>query len=286
MFQKISIIGLGLLGGSICRALRRRESGADITVYARSPEKLEKAVRDGTADRVLPVDEIAPAGADLVIICAPVIPSVDIVVSLLSMSALESQTLIIDVGSVKRPVVDVARDHERGGRFIGCHPMTGSEKTGYEYSSEDLYRGASVIITPHEHNDPEDIEKVERFWRDLGAKTVITTAEKHDSFVARTSHLPHLLACLLVGLADGAEEGIEDPRPFIGNGFRDMTRIAGGSPEMWADIFTANGDNMEKALALLGSGIAKFTGKLKSESGHGQVKTWLQEIRAEKGKTG
>jgi len=286
MFQKISIIGLGLLGGSICRALRRRESGADITVYARFPEKLEKAVREGAADRVLPLEDISPVGADLVIISAPVVASVDIAVSLLSMPGLESPTLIIDVGSVKRPVVDAARGHERGGRFIGCHPMTGSEKTGYEHSSEDLYLGAPVIITPHEHNNAEDIEKVERFWRGLGAKTVITAAEKHDSFVARTSHLPHLLACLLVELADGAEEAIEDPRSFIGNGFRDMTRIAGGSPEMWADIFTANGDNMEKALARLVSGISEFLGKLKSESGHGQVKAWLEEIRAVKEKTG
>ncbi len=242
MFRRVAVLGLGLLGGSLCRALKEIDPSVDITAFARDISRLSAALADNTIGRALPMDELSPAGMDLAVIASPVLSSIESLKRLLDHPDL-GDCIVIDVGSVKRPLVALAAGHGRGGRFVGCHPMAGSEKSGYEHSNGALYRGASVIITPNEKNDEKTIEAVDRFWRSLGSRTVRCDAAAHDGLVALTSHVPHLAACALADLAAGASVDT-DIEPFIGSGFRDLTRIAMGSPDMWADILAANGENI------------------------------------------
>ncbi|HSV97046.1 MAG TPA: prephenate dehydrogenase [Spirochaetota bacterium] len=242
MFRRVAVLGLGLLGGSLCRALKEIDSSIDITAFARNVSRLSSALADGTIGRALPMDALSPAGMDLVVIASPVLSSIDSLKRLLDHPDL-GNCVVIDVGSVKGPLVGLAAVHPQGGGFVGCHPMAGSEKSGYEHSSASLYRGASVIITPHEKNGETIIEAVERFWRSVGSRTVRCDAKTHDRLIALTSHVPHLVACAVADLAADASAGT-DATPFIGSGFRDLTRIAMGSPDMWADIVAANGANI------------------------------------------
>ncbi len=193
MFRRVAVVGLGLLGGSLCRALKGIDPSIDITAFARDVSKLEAALADRAIDRALPVDGLSPAGMDLAVIASPVLSSIESLRKLLGHPDL-GDCLIVDVGSVKGPLVALAAAHSKGGRFVGCHPMAGSEKSGYEHSSGALYRGASVIITPHQKTS-RDLETVERFWKSLGSRTVLCDAQVHDRLVALTSHVPHLVAC-------------------------------------------------------------------------------------------
>ncbi|TAL38707.1 MAG: prephenate dehydrogenase [Spirochaetes bacterium] len=248
MFSRIAVFGLGLLGGSICRGLRSISHQGEIIAFARDPGKLGDALRGRVIDRVISMEAARLDGIDLLIICTPVFHSIELLNTILNDSGLGATSLVIDVGSVKSPIVEAALANPRADRFVGCHPMAGSERTGYGASRHDLYNQAPVIITPHARNARGDIEKVAGFWRSLGAVVVEAEASFHDSVVARTSHLPHLLACSAMhaigGLAESMGPGLTN---FMGNGFRDVTRIAAGSPEMWADIFAANGTNIAAA---------------------------------------
>lgn len=266
MFRRVAVVGLGLLGGSLCRALKGIDPSIDITAFARDVSKLEAALAERAVDRALPVDGLSPAGMDLAVIASPVLSSIESLKKLLGHPDL-GDCLIVDVGSVKAPLVALAAAHSRGGRFVGCHPMAGSEKSGYEHSSGALYRGASVIITPHQKNDAAIIETVERFWKSLGSRTVLCDAQVHDRLVALTSHVPHLVACAVADLVADASDGT-DITPFIGSGFRDLTRIAMGSPDMWTDIEAANGENIVHRIDEL-IGRLEFVRRFISEERHG-----------------
>jgi prephenate dehydrogenase len=158
---------------------------------------------------------------------------------------------VIDVGSVKVSVIRAVEALDRAGQFIGCHPMAGSEKMGYENSREDLYAGASVIVTPHARNRESDIGLICRFWEALRARTVLISPEEHDLLVAYTSHLPHVAASALVRVFETFRQGHEPAAGmghFIGRGFLDVTRVSSGSPDMWRDIAISNRDNILRAL--------------------------------------
>ncbi len=260
MFHDIAVIGLGLLGGSLCKCARRNIPGSRMTAYGRDLSKLAPALDDGAVDEIGLVDRMQLSGKDLVVVCTPVIRSVEIIRAVLQRHDLAGDAVVIDVGSVKQGVIDGVADLQRAGSFVGCHPMAGSEQTGYSHSDADLYRDASVIITPSPANDESVIRRVDEFWRKLGAKTSRVDPADHDFRVSLTSHVPHIAACLLVRLlASGAADGeIDHMLPFIGNGFRDMTRIASGSPDMWSDIVLMNRENIARALAGFAGEFDKF----------------------------
>jgi prephenate dehydrogenase len=248
MFSRIAVFGLGLLGGSICRGLRRISHNGKITAFARDPRKLTPALDDGTIDGAERIGVTGIGDADLVILCTPVFNSIELLGAILDGNELGSESLVIDVGSVKGPIVRAALCHSRADRFIGCHPMAGSEKTGYDASRADLYDGASVIVTPHEKNTRADLHRIVRFWESIGARVTEVDPDVHDSIVAHTSHLPHLLACSATHAVRGYSGSmVPEIGHFIGNGFLDVTRIAAGSPEMWTDIFLANADKLSQA---------------------------------------
>lgn len=251
MFDHIAVFGLGLLGGSVCRGVRRRYPGVRLSAYGRSGARLEAALREGAIDAAGEIEAASLRGVDLAIVSTPVEASMGIISRILSDPELGPNALVIDVGSVKDAVVRSTMSHERSSQFIGCHPMAGSEKMGYRNSSGELFEGASVIITPHRGNREDDVVAVREFWESLGAVTAIVPPEMHDRIVSCTSHLPHMVAAALVRVIDdslrkgGMPERVD---LFIGGGFRDTTRVASGSPEMWRDISALNRENIMSAV--------------------------------------
>ena len=251
MFEKIAVCGLGLLGGSLCRSIRKYHPGARISACERVPSGLETALEHGVVDSAISIDDAYKGDFDLVAVATPVCASIDIISGFLDSEGSENAPIVIDVGSVKAQVVRRVEQLPGAARFVGCHPMAGSEKTGYENSSADLYDGASVIITPNRYNSRETLTRVIGFWESLGAEAVISSPEQHDLCVSYTSHLPRLMAALLVKVLRDFSPAVKDAEclgPFIGKGYRDTTRIASGSAEMWRDIIITNRDYILQSL--------------------------------------
>lgn len=250
MFDTIAVFGLGLLGGSVCRRLKRNRPGVRIRAYGRDPRRLDGALAEKLVDAAGGFGDVTLEGVDLAIVSTPVDSSIEIIRGLLARPDLGPSALVIDVGSVKESIIGAVEASGRADRYVGCHPMAGSEKMGYEFSRADLFDGASVIITPHARNRNEDVRAVAGFWEDLGAVTTVVSPGEHDLIAAFTSHLPHMLASTLVRVFDEFRKGsgAADLRPFIGRGFLDVTRVSSGSPDMWRDIAVHNRENLVRAL--------------------------------------
>jgi len=253
MFKKVAVFGFGLLGGSIAKGLREISTETEIVAIGRSLEKLKPALADGVVNVISSYDDYSLSEVDLVVVSVPVIISISMIRDILNRPDLEKHALVIDVGSVKGSIEREILEMENAARFVGCHPMAGSEKMGYEHSSGELYKNASVIIAPSSKNREEDIERISGLWRSLGARITIVSGERHDELVAYTSHLPHLVSSLVVRMLEKGVSGIEPEylTDFIGNGFRDVSRIAAGSPDMWRDIIALNKDNINRSIGEL-----------------------------------
>ena len=236
MFNKVSIIGAGLIGGSIGKAVKAKMPSCKVSFYDKSPLATRKAIELGLADQAAKTIAQCILDADIVIIAAPVRAFKGIFHEI--KSDLKSGTIVTDAGSTKMIVSDWAKEILGDGVFIGSHPIAGSEKTGIENSAQVCIDGAQCIITPLEANSQKQIDDVCRFWQLLGMKTVIMAPEKHDSMYAVLSHLPHAVAAALVKATD--PEIIQ----YAGAGFRDTTRIAEGGADIWTDIFVTNSTNM------------------------------------------
>ncbi|OHD69888.1 MAG: hypothetical protein A2W19_09190 [Spirochaetes bacterium RBG_16_49_21] len=254
MFKRVAIFGLGLLGGSLCKGLKRINPGIHIAAYGRDVAKLDPLLHDNYADEVRSYGDLSLAGIDLAVVAMPAKVSIEIIRLVLDHRELEDGAIITDVGSVKERIIASILECGRARQFIGCHPMAGSEKIGFEFSDGALFEGASVIVTPHRYNQNADISRIRKLWEMLGSKTFIVSPEEHDTFVAYTSHLPHIIASSLVALLDDFRRGCapsRDLRPFVGRGFMDATRISSGSPDMWRDIVLLNKMNILDAVSLM-----------------------------------
>ncbi|MCX8124358.1 MAG: prephenate dehydrogenase [Spirochaetes bacterium] len=282
MFKKIAIIGLGLIGGSIARMLKKKHQSVYIIAYARKPESLQDAVKEGFIDEAVSIERIDCSDIDLFIVATPVLSSIAIIQSLLDDPTLQHNALIIDAGSVKQSIIDSIISHTRAHQFIGCHPMAGSEKTGFTHSSHAILTNAWVIITPHKKNKDEDIATIEQFWKMLECRIHITDAVTHDMMVAGTSHLPHIVSAALMEsfFSTYNRRAFSDMQPFIGKGFKDMTRLAGGSPDMWADIVLLNSDNILVMLNKYMQSIMKVTQIIEQASSQNN-RTMLHEYFAQ-----
>lgn len=234
--KTVAVIGMGLMGGSLGLALRRRGL-ARVRGYARRPETRQAALAMGAVDETFDSPAGAVQGAGIVVMCTPVLSIPALVHECLP--ALESGAVVTDVGSTKAELTNRLAPILAGGRvrFVGSHPMAGSEKTGIEVARADLYEGAVTVVTaPAGSGAGTDL--VAAMWEDVGSRVVRLGPEEHDALVARTSHLPHLVASLLVTATAGGNR--EDFQALCGPGYRDTTRIAAGSPEMWHDIVKSN----------------------------------------------
>jgi prephenate dehydrogenase len=272
--MRIAVFGIGLLGGSFCRALRSCVDGVRITAYDIDNEILFKAKHEGIVDEVLDRDDI-DLEADAVFIALPVIRSTDMILRVLDRTG--PQTLVVDMGSVKRGVIDAVIGHADAGRFVPCHPMAGSEQSGYEWSRGDLFRNAWVIVTPHEKNSDEMIARAKSLWETIGCTAFIADALAHDMIVAMTSHMPHLVSCAIARAAIEGTDFNAGIVPFLGPGIIDMTRLAGGSPMIWSEICAMNTHNITGALDLIIGILTDARNALSSGDSRMMIEQYLEK---------
>jgi cyclohexadieny/prephenate dehydrogenase len=238
-FARITIIGIGLIGSSIARAVRVEMPTVRLTGYDSDSEVRATADRLQLFDDVTDTAGAAVTDADLVIFCVPVgamgAAAADIAADL------PADAIVSDVGSCKAEVVRALAEALPGATIIPAHPVAGTERSGPEAGFATLFHGRWCIITPPEGADPLGVERVSEFWRRLGAEIEIMAPDHHDRVLAITSHLPHLIAYTIVGTASDMEEVTRsEVIKYSAGGFRDFTRIAASDPTMWRDVFLAN----------------------------------------------
>jgi prephenate dehydrogenase len=251
--RRLAVIGLGLIGGSLARALRAAGAVGSVTGYDTDPEQVRQALSHGVIDVGAGEATQAVQDADVVLLAVPVL-STGLALRA-CVPALKAETIVTDVGSTKQSVLAAVREvfGELPSRFVPGHPIAGTEKSGVSHSRADLFRGHRVILTPHERQDKPAQEQVAWLWQAAGARVVCMEPQRHDQIFAATSHLPHLLAYSFVDMLSRLEGAEADIFPNAGGGFRDFTRIASSSPRMWHDILRANA---EPVAALLRRQIA------------------------------
>ncbi len=233
--MRIAVIGVGLIGGSIGLAARER-LGATVTGTGRRRTSLETALQRGAVDRVTDTIEAAVADAELVFVAVPVglLPAT----AAAALAAAPSDCVVSDVGSTKRAVVTAIDDE----RFVGGHPLAGAETAGVEHARADLFDGATWYLTPTERTSGVLYERLHRLLHGLGARPTAIDASTHDRILATVSHLPHVFANVLVAQAARALEAGGERLPATGPSFRDATRVAGASSDVWTDIYLSNSD--------------------------------------------
>ncbi|MBI4831994.1 MAG: prephenate dehydrogenase/arogenate dehydrogenase family protein [Candidatus Lindowbacteria bacterium] len=246
-FDRTAIIGVGLLGGSVGLSLKARGICGKVIGVSRSRTSIEIGLRIGAIDEA--ADEAAEAARDanLVVVSTPVGSVAGVIAEI--ESSIDDECIITDVGSAKRSIVyEVEKLHRAGSRFVGSHPLAGSEKKGVQHASAKLFEKALVFVTPTSSTDPDAANKIREMWEQFGGKVIDLDPEVHDRVVARTSHLPHIVAALLMA---GLRALPEEYSKLVGKGFLDTTRIASSDPEMWADICVSNFEEIREAIAML-----------------------------------
>ncbi|HZR37766.1 MAG TPA: prephenate dehydrogenase/arogenate dehydrogenase family protein [Nevskia sp.] len=253
--RRLAVIGLGLIGGSLARALRGAGAVGSIAGYDSDPEQVRQALSHGVIDSGAAEAAQAVHDADVVLLAVPVLATAAALRA--CAPALKPEMILTDVGSTKRSVLAAAREvfGEVPARFVPAHPIAGTEKSGVVNSRAELFRGHRVILTPHARQDQAAQEQVAWLWQAAGARVVSMDPERHDQIFAATSHLPHLLAYSFVDMLSRLEGAEADIFPNAGGGFRDFTRIASSSPRTWHDILRANA---EPVAALLRRQIAEL----------------------------
>lgn len=254
MGDTITIIGPGLLGASLAKAVKEKGLFGWVKTWSRRKETREKCVGQDWCDEVLETPEEAVAGAEFVVLCPPV----QVIPALLKQLAehFEKGAIVTDVGSTKASICKEAHKvMPEAAEFLGSHPMAGSEKTGLEHARADLFEGMACILTPTDSNSSETITKVDQFWKSMGMRTGQTSPEEHDRIVAAVSHLPHVLASVL------SENLLKKPgewKSYAGMGLRDTTRIAAGDPALWRQIIADNAESIGEMLEDFQNSLSQF----------------------------
>jgi len=267
VFQRLALIGMGLIGSSIARAARVQNAARSIVATAKSPATRRRVAELGLADQVVETNVAAVEGADLVIVSVPVGQSGAVAQEI--GRHLKPGAIVSDVGSVKASVVrDMAPHIPAGVHFVPAHPVAGTEHSGPDAGFAELFVNRWCILTPPPGADPAAVEQLATFWRTLGARVETMTAEHHDLVLAITSHVPHLIAYTIVGTADelGAVTRSEVLQ-FSAGGFRDFTRIAASDPTMWRDVFLANKDAVLEMLGTFNEDLSQLTRAIRRGDG-------------------
>lgn len=265
--KRLSILGVGLLGGSIGLACKAASSRCKIKGYGHRAQTLQRALEIGAVDQVTQDLSAAVHDSQLIILCTPVGRFLEILRGI--GPHLPPDAVVTDVGSTKRSVVRQAlRYLPKGIRFVGSHPMAGSEKRGVEFARADLFQNALCITTPTPRTDPDALAMVESFWQAIGMRITRLSPVQHDRLLADVSHLPHLVAGAMITLQSDAA------LPLAGKGFLDTTRIAGGDGPLWRDILLDNRDNVQTSLNRLQRQIHKLQTFLKNRDGEA-LTAWL-----------
>jgi cyclohexadieny/prephenate dehydrogenase len=266
-FDRIALVGFGLIGGSIARAARDQGLAKEIVTTARSAQTRARVMELGVVDRVVETNAEAVRDADLVILCIPVGACGAVAAEIAP--HLKPGAIISDVGSVKASVVkDMAPHLPASAHFVPAHPVAGTENSGPDSGFAELFINRWCILTPPEGTDANAVEKLRAFWAAIGAKVEIMTPEHHDLVLAITSHLPHLIAYTIVGTADElAQVTSSEVIKFSAGGFRDFTRIAASDPTMWRDVFLANKDAVLEMLGTFNEDLSKLTRAIRRGDG-------------------
>ncbi|MBI3611483.1 MAG: prephenate dehydrogenase [Nitrospirae bacterium] len=245
-FRKVVIVGVGLIGGSIGMAVQKKCLADTVVGVGPKAEELKQAVERKAIDEYATDSRMirkAVEGADLVVLAAPVAELETAARELAP--ALTAETVVTDVGSVKGPLVHRLEGcFSSPGRFVGGHPIAGREKSGVAAASAALFSGALCILTPTPRTAPNALETVKRFWEAIGARVVSMDPDAHDRILAAVSHLPHLVAYALVNTVLELQSRNGDLLSYSAGGFKDFTRVAASSPEMWRDICLFNRENL------------------------------------------
>jgi len=247
VIQRLAILGVGLIGGSLALSLRRHGAVGEVVGCGRRPESLERAAALGVVDRWTTDPAEAVAGADVAVVCVPLRAVRGVFEAL--RGAVRPGTVVTDAGSVKGTVIADAEAvfGEVPAWLIPGHPIAGTEHSGVDAAFAELYDRRRVILTPPAGADADAVARVEAMWRAAGARVVYMAAEHHDEVLAATSHLPHVLAYTLVDTLAGWDDR-QEIFEYAAGGFRDFTRIASSDPAMWRDICAANRDHLVRAL--------------------------------------
>ena len=258
-FQRVAIVGLGLMGGSLARALKKLPSPPHILVSSQGPRDIRAAKDAGVIDAEARGPEDLLGDRDLVVYATPLRATLDLFVE--HGPFIASGTIVTDVVSLKAPLSVRAEEAGLGDRYVGSHPMVGGTGTGFGHSSEDLYAGAPVWLVSGPEVSPESVQRVRALWESLGARTADTTPKEHDESMAWVSHLPQLTSnALALALA---RAGVR--RDQLGSGGTDMTRLAGSASAMWAELLEAAPGNLPAALEAVEVALSELRKRLQSE---------------------
>jgi prephenate dehydrogenase len=276
-WRKVTLLGVGLLGGSLGMALRQRHLAASVHGYVRRPASIDECLHAGAVDTASCDLASSVAGADLLVLCTPLAKMLDLARK--SLDYINPGALITDVGSVKGEIVAQLEPlfRAKGAVFVGSHPMAGSEKMGVAAARPDLFENAVCVVTPALATAEEDIKTTEQLWESVGARTLRLSPDLHDELVARSSHLPHVLAAHLASYVLEPGRALEQSQ-LCANGFRDSTRIASGSPEMWRDIVVMNKSQLKRALAEYKERLGQFE-RLLDSGDPATIERFFQEAK-------
>jgi prephenate dehydrogenase len=288
LFKKTAILGVGLIGGSLAAAMKAQQLCPHIVGIGRSQDTLSQALALGLVDAVS-TDISAVEGCDLVVLCAPVAQTLALLTAM--RPYLSPHTIVTDAGSTKQDVVAAAKtalgDSHEGAlaQFVPAHPIAGKEKHGPSAADAQLYLGKRVVLTPIAETHPDAVNRVQALWQALGAVVTRMSPLRHDTIFASVSHLPHLLAYALVAQIAHSEDA-DTKLDYAGGGFRDFTRIAASSPEMWRDIFAANKTALLKDLRAYQAMLGHFETLLVTDNWAGLEKliTKAATVRQDWGK--
>ena len=281
-FERVAVIGVGLIGGSFALALKSANACRTVVGAGRNPENLRLALERGVIDAVAATPAEAARNADLVLVAVPVAQSAPVFQAIAPV--LGARAVITDAGSTKRNVVAAARAAlgERLARFVPAHPVAGAETGGAAAAQAGLFQGRRVVLAPLPETAPDALGHAEAAWRACGARLYRMSPQEHDAVFAAVSHLPHLLAYALVrDIASRANAA--QLFGYAAGGFRDFTRIASSDPEMWRDICTANGEALLAELDRYSAQLGTLRAAI--ERGDGEaLERMLAEARAARGR--
>lgn len=265
MFRRITIIGLGLIGGSLGLAVKEKKLAKKVVGVSRRKSTINHAIKNKIVDLATIDLEKGVKDSDLVIIATPVFKIA--VIAKRIAPFLKKGAIITDAGSTKKRIIyDIERSGLKGIEFIGSHPIAGSESSGLRSADKDLFKGAYCILAETKNTDPKTLAKVKRFWLALEMKVKTMSPQAHDRLLSKISHLPHAAAVSLVNSI--GRKGID----LAAGGFKDTTRIASGEPELWRDIFFTNRENIAKDISAFKKELLKIELALKSNNSRSLVR--------------
>lgn len=279
LFDRVALLGIGLINGSLARGLRARGLASSLAAYSRRAETREKAAALRLVDAVHDDPAEAVAGADLVVLGVPV--GANRAVAEAMRPGLSAGAVVTDVGSVKQAVIDDLRPLlPEGVALVPGHPIAGTEFSGPEAGFADLFAGRWCVLTPIEGGDPAAVERVAAMWRALGSRVDLMSPAHHDRVLAITSHIPHLIAYTIVSSTFDLEERTrEEVVKYAAGGFRDFTRIAASDPVMWRDVFLNNRESVLEMLGMFLEDLARLQRAIRRGEGE-TLETIFAESRA------